>query len=134
MASIFSRIVSGEIPAHKVAEDASHLAFLDINPVAIGHVLIIPKKEIDYIFDLPSSDYLALWAFAQQVGKGLKLAVPCLKVGISVIGLEVPHAHIHLVPMQEMNDINFSKKKLNPSQEELQALCELIKSKVKPNL
>jgi histidine triad (HIT) family protein len=119
MPSIFSRIVAGEIPAYKVAEDEFHLAFLDINPVAMGHVLVIPKAETDYLFDLDSESYSKLWLFAQKVARGLKLAVPCKRIGVSVIGLEVPHAHIHLVPLQTMADINFSKTKLYPSQDEL---------------
>ena len=123
MASIFSRIVAGEIPAYKVAEDQDHLAFLDINPVAIGPVLVIPKKETDYIFDLDPVAYGNLWAFASRVAAGLRNAVPCKRIGISVIGLEVPHAHIHLVPMNSMADINFSKIKLNPGKEELENIC-----------
>lgn len=126
MASIFSKIVKGEIPAYKVAEDENHLAFLDINPVAMGHVLVIPKAETDYLFDLELEEYSNLWLFAQKVAKGLKLAVPCKRVGVSVIGLEVPHAHIHLVPLQTMADINFSKAKLNPTSEELEAMQKKI--------
>ena len=122
MASIFSRIIRGEIPCHKVAEDDNHIAFLDINPVAVGHVLVVPKKEVDYIFDLEAADFQLLWAFVKKVADGLKMAVPCKKVGISVIGLEVPHAHVHLVPLQTMQDINFSKPKLNPGLEELEAI------------
>ena len=130
MSSIFSRIVAKEIPAYIVAEDAAHLAFLDINPVAPGHVLVIPKKETDYMFDLEDADYQDLWAFARKVARGVKAAVPCLKVGVSVIGLEVPHAHIHLVPLNSMGDINFSKTKLNPSKEELSALCDRLKASI----
>lgn len=130
MASIFSRIVAGEIPALKVAEDRDHLAFLDINPVATGHVLVIPKKETDYIFDIEDEAFKQLWVFAAHVAKGLKKAVPCKRVGISVIGLEVPHAHIHLVPMNDMGDINFSKAKLNPSREELEEICLKIKNSI----
>jgi len=126
MASIFSRIIQGEIPCFKVAEDDQHLAFLDINPVAEGHVLVVPKVETDYIFDISEPAYQELWSFAWKVAIGLKKAVPCVKVGVTVIGLEVPHAHIHLVPMQSMNDMNFSRPKLNPSREELQKLQELI--------
>ena len=126
MASIFSRIIQGEIPCFKVAEDDQHLAFLDINPVAEGHVLVVPKVETDYIFDISEPAYQELWSFARKVAIGLKKAVPCVKVGVTVIGLEVPHAHIHLVPMQSMNDMNFSRTKLNPSHEELQKLQELI--------
>jgi histidine triad (HIT) family protein len=132
MASIFTRIIQGEIPCFKVAEDENHIAFLDINPVAKGHVLVVPKKETDYIFDIPSDEFSNLWQFASTVAKGLKKAVPCLRVGISVIGLEVPHAHIHLVPMNSMGDINFSKTKLNPSKEELEEISESIKSQINP--
>jgi len=126
MSSIFTRIINGEIPCYKVAEDEAHIAFLDIQPVAPGHVLVVPKKEVDYIFDLNSSDYAALWAFAHKVAIGLRLAVPCLKVGISVIGLEVPHTHIHLVPINSIGDINFSKPKLSPDPEELELLRQKI--------
>jgi histidine triad (HIT) family protein len=126
MSSIFTRIINGEIPCYKVAEDHGHIAFLDIQPVAPGHVLVVPKKEVDYIFDLENSDYAALWAFAQKVATGLRIAVPCLKVGISVIGLEVPHTHIHLVPINSIADINFSKPKLSQDPEEL----ELMRKKI----
>jgi histidine triad (HIT) family protein len=126
MSSIFTRIINGEIPCYRVAEDEAHIAFLDIQPVAPGHVLVVPKKEVDYIFDLNSSDYRALWAFAHKVATGLRLAVPCLKVGISVIGLEVPHTHIHLVPINSIGDINFSKPKLSPDPEELELLRQKI--------
>ena len=126
MPSIFTRIINGEIPCYKVAEDEAHIAFLDIQPVAPGHVLVVPKKELDYIFDLDSSDYAALWAFAQKVAIGLRIAVPCLKVGISVIGLEVPHTHIHLVPIDSIADINFSKPKLSPEPEELEVVRQKI--------
>jgi len=126
MSSIFTRIINGEIPCYRVAEDEAHIAFLDIQPVAPGHVLVVPKKEVDYIFDLNSSDYAALWAFAHKVATGLRLAVPCLKVGISVIGLEVPHTHIHLVPINSIGDINFSKPKLSPDSEELELLRQKI--------
>ena len=126
MASIFSKIVNGEIPAYKVAEDENYLAFLDIFPVAKGHTLVIPKKEVDYIFDLDDDLYAGLQAFAKKVAVGLKKAIPCQKVGVLVLGLEVPHAHIHLIPMQTEADIlNFSKKlKLTP--EEFQSVKELI--------
>lgn len=120
MASIFTRIIQGEIPCFKVAEDEQHIAFLDVQPVAVGHVLVVPKLEVDYIFDLSSDAYDALWHFAQRVAKGLEKAIPCRRVGVAVIGLEVPHTHIHLVPMQSMNDINFSKTKLSPSPGELE--------------
>lgn len=116
MASIFTKIVRGEIPAWKVAEDESYLAFLDISPVAVGHTLVIPKKEEDYLFDLDDETYLGLQLFAKKVAIGLQKAIPCQKVGVMVLGLEVPHAHIHLVPMQTEADLlNFTKKlKLAP--------------------
>ena len=126
MAGIFSRIVSGDIPAYKVAEDENYLAFLDIAPVAIGHTLVIPKTEVDYLFDLDDDLYAGLQLFAKKVATGLKKAIPCVKVGVLVLGLEVPHAHIHLIPMQNENDIlNFSKKiKLSP--EEFSTVRETI--------
>lgn len=111
MPSIFSRIVSGEISAYKVAENDFYLAFLDVNPLVLGHVLVIPKKEVDYIFDLESNELADLMVFAQKVARGLKQAVPCKRIGVAVIGLEVPHAHVHLVPLQTMSDINFSLPK-----------------------
>ena len=130
MASIFSKIVSGEIPAYKVAEDENYLAFLDIFPVAKGHTLVIPKKEVDYIFDLEDDLYTGLQAFAKKVAIGLKQAIPCQKVGVLVLGLEVPHAHIHLIPMQNEGDLlNFSKKiKLTP--DEFQSIKELISKNI----
>lgn len=112
MASIFTKIVNGEIPAYKVAEDENYFAFLDIFPVARGHVLVIPKKEVDYLFDMDDELYAGLQLFAKKVALGLKKAIPCEKVGVLVLGLEVPHAHIHLVPMKNETDLlNFSKKK-----------------------
>jgi histidine triad (HIT) family protein len=130
MTSIFSKIVNGEIPAYKVAEDENYLAFLDIFPVAKGHTLVIPKKEIDYIFDLDDDLYNGLQAFAKKVAIGLKKAIPCQKVGVLVLGLEVPHAHIHLIPMQTEADVlNFSnKKKFTP--EEFNEIKELISSNI----
>ena len=131
MSSIFSKIISGEIPAHKVAETVHFLAFLDIQPLTRGHVLIIPKIEVDYIFDLDDETYAGLWIFARIVSGGLKLAIPCKKVGVTVIGLEVPHAHIHLIPMNQMDDMNFSKAKLNPSEEELTETALQIREHLK---
>jgi histidine triad (HIT) family protein len=130
MASIFTKIVNGEIPAYKVAEDENYLAFLDIFPVAKGHTLVIPKKEVDYLFDLDDDLYAGLQLFAKKVAAGLKKAIPCEKVGVLVLGLEVPHAHIHLVPMQHEGDLlNFSqKKKFTP--EEFQEITKLIASKI----
>lgn len=128
MPSIFSKIVAGEIPCHRIAEDDRFLAFLDVMPLVEGHVLVIPKKETDYIFDLADPDYADLWAFARTVAGPLKQAVPCRRIGVAVIGLEVPHAHIHLVPMNEVGDINFSRPKLRPSQEELAAVADKIRA------
>lgn len=128
MASIFSKIVDGEIPAHVVAETTEFLAFLDVNPLTMGHVLVIPKKEIDYIFDMDEESYFGLTLFAKIVATGLKEAFPCKKVGVAVIGLEVPHVHIHLIPMNSVNDMNFSKEKLKPSQEELAEAAIKIKA------
>lgn len=112
MASIFSKIAAGEIPCYKVAEDAAHLAFLDINPVAPGHVLVIPKKEVDYIFDLSDEEFTALNLFARRVARAMGEALPCKRVGEAVIGLEVPHAHIHLVPINKESDMNFFRDHL----------------------
>jgi histidine triad (HIT) family protein len=124
--NIFSKIISGEIPAYKVAETNEFLAFLDINPLAEGHVLVIPKKEVDYIFDLDDETYMGLQMFAKIVATGIKSAIPCKKVGVAVIGLEVPHAHIHLIPMNKVDDLNFSRPKLNPTKEELAATSQKI--------
>lgn len=119
MSSIFSKIIAGEIPAHKVAETEDYLAFLDINPLREGHVLVIPKNEVDYIFDMEDSNYVGLMIFAKVVAKAIKKAVPCKKVGVAVIGLEVSHVHIHLIPLDNVADMNFNKPKLNPSEKEL---------------
>jgi histidine triad (HIT) family protein len=127
MSSLFSKIVAGEIPAHKVAETADYLAFLDINPLVEGHVLVIPKKEVDYLFDLDDDTYLGLMSFAKSVAAAITKAIPCLRVGVAVIGLEVPHAHIHLVPLNDMDDMNFSRKKLKFSADELAATAEKIR-------
>jgi histidine triad (HIT) family protein len=126
--SIFSKIISGEIPAHKVAETNDFLAFLDINPLVEGHVLVIPKKEVDYIFDLDDETYAGLLIFAKIVAEGVKKAIPCKKVGVSVIGLEVPHAHVHLIPMNAVSDMNFSREKLNPSAEQLAVTAQKIRA------
>jgi histidine triad (HIT) family protein len=124
--SIFSKIISGEIPAHKVAETNEFLAFLDISPLAEGHVLVIPKKEVDYIFDLDEETYMGLQMFAKIVATGIKKAIPCKKVGVAVIGLEVPHAHIHLIPMNRVDDMNFARPKLTFTPEELAATAQKI--------
>ncbi len=130
MASIFTKIINGEIPAYKVAEDENYFAFLDIFPVAKGHTLVIPKKEVDYIFDLDDETYAGLQQFAKKVALGIKKAIPCEKVGVMVLGLEVPHAHIHLVPMQTEADLlNFSdKKKFTP--EEFTEISEKIAKEI----
>lgn len=126
MAGIFARIASGEIPSYKIAEDERFFAFLDINPLAKGHTLVIPKQEIDYLFDMDPEMHKDMWAFAMKVAKGIKQVVPCIKVGVAVIGLEVPHAHIHLVPMNTMDDINFSRPKLTfPADEMKQVATEI---------
>jgi len=126
MASIFSRIVNGEIPAYKVAEDEQFLAFLDINPLAEGHTLVIPKKEVDYIFDIGDPLYADYFVFAKKVAKAIKAVIPCTKVGIAVIGLEVAHAHIHLIPINSIYDIDFSKPKLKLSSERLSDIANSI--------
>lgn len=118
MASIFSRIINGEIPCYKVAENDKFFAFLDINPLVKGHTLVIPKKEVDYIFDIEDNDIGEMMIFAKQIANKIKDVIPCVKVGVAVIGLEVPHAHIHLVPMQKEGDLDFKRPKLQLSQEE----------------
>ena len=130
MPSIFSRIVSGELPAHKVAEDEHHLAFLDITPLVEGHTLVIPKREVDYIFDLPPSELAALHLFAQRVARGVKAAVPCKRVGVAVIGLEVPHAHIHLIPMNKVSDMNFANPKIKVDERRMNELAAAIGAQV----
>jgi len=127
MSTIFSKIVSGEIPAYKVAESVDFLAFLDISPLAEGHVLVIPKQEVDYIFDLEDAAYTELMLFAKIVATAMKRVIPCIKIGVAVIGLEVPHAHIHLIPMSKVDDMNFSKPKLSFTPEQLEATAEKIK-------
>jgi histidine triad (HIT) family protein len=124
--TIFTKIVMGEIPCYKIAEDEKFLAFLDVSPLAKGHVLVIPKTEIDYIFDLNDADFSEMFLFAKKVSKGIKAAMPCVKVGISVIGLEVPHAHIHLIPMNSVSDMNFSKAKLTLGKDEMEEIAKHI--------
>lgn len=130
MASIFSKIVAGEIPSYKVAEDENYYAFLDINPVAKGHTLVIPKHEVDYMMDLSEEEYSGLWAFARRVALALKQAVPCKRIGIAVLGMEVPHCHIHLVPLNKESDLNFANPKLTLPAEEMQAIAEAIAGKL----
>lgn len=125
--TIFSRIVAGDIPAYKVAESDEFLAFLDINPLAEGHTLVIPKKEVDYLFDLDDDLYAGLQAFAKKVAIGLKKAIPCQRIGVAVIGLEVPHAHIHLIPMNRVDDLNFARPKLSFTQVQLSATAAKIR-------
>ncbi len=131
MASIFSMIVAGEIPSYKIAEDEHYYAFLDINPVAAGHTLVIPKREEDYIFDLSDDELSGLMVFAKRVAAAIKAAIPCVKVGVAVLGLEVPHAHVHLIPMQKESDMNFFKEKLSLPAEEMQEICKKISSQFK---
>ncbi|MFQ3214593.1 MAG: histidine triad (HIT) family protein [Marivirga sp.] len=126
MSSVFTKIINREIPGYIVAEDDNHIAFLDINPLVMGHVLVVPKKEVDYIFDLPVEELTAVHSFSQKVSIALKKSVDCKRIGVAIIGLEVPHTHIHLVPLNKMEDINFMKPKLNPSQEELGRMAEKI--------
>jgi histidine triad (HIT) family protein len=126
MPSIFSKIVAGEIPSYKVAENADYLAFLDIFPLAKGHVLVIPKKEVDYLFDLDEATYAGLMEFARKVALAIGKAIPCKRVGVAVLGLEVPHAHIHLIPLNSEQDINFSNPKLKLTSEEFTDIAEKI--------
>ncbi len=125
MPSIFTKIAQGEIPCHKIAEDERHLAFLDIRPIAKGHTLVVPKKEVDYIFDLPDEDLSALHLFAKRVALAIGQEVPCARVGVSVLGLEVPHAHVHLVPLDSRGIIDF-RQKVDMSQQEMAALAQAI--------
>ncbi|MGY8941439.1 MAG: HIT family protein [Flavobacteriales bacterium] len=127
MASLFSKIVSGEIPCHRIAENEKFLAFLDIAPLAEGHTLVIPKKEVDYFFDLEDDILAEINGFARDVAKQLERAIPCKRIGVAIIGLEVPHAHVHLVPLQNVSDINFERPKLNFTQDELAATAEKIR-------
>ncbi|MCB0665484.1 MAG: HIT family protein [Saprospiraceae bacterium] len=130
MPSIFSRIIAGEIPCHRIAENERFLAFLDINPLAKGHTLVIPKQETDYIFDLEDQLLADLIVFAKKVGLGVEKAIPCERIGITVIGLEVPHAHVHLIPINAIGDMNFSKPKLSFSQAELSTIAESIRTQL----
>lgn len=125
MASIFSRIAAGEIPSYKVAETERYFAFLDINPVQPGHILVIPKNEVDYIFDIEDEEFAGLHLFAKKVAKALRKAVPCVKVGVAVIGLEVHHAHIHLIPINNDGDLDFNNKKTLP-ESEMKAIADAI--------
>lgn len=130
MSSVFSKIVSGDIPCYKIAEDENFLAFLDINPIAKGHTLVIPKKEVDYIFDIEDELYQKYFLFAKKVAASIKKCIQCERIGMTVIGLEVPHAHIHLVPIKSIYDIDFKKPKLKLSSEEFKMISERISSRV----
>jgi len=128
MATLFTRIVNGEIPCHKVAETRDFLAFLDIKPLQAGHTLVIPKKEVDYIFDLDDEQFIGLQLFAKAVAQAIKKAFPCTKVGLAVVGLEVPHAHIHLIPINQISDVDFSRERLTFSEAEFEAHAHKIAS------
>ncbi len=128
MATIFSKIISGELPAHVVAEDDEFIAFLDISPLVDGHVLVVPKLEVDYIFDMEDELLGAMMVFAKTVAKKIKSVIPCTRIGVSVIGLEVPHTHVHLIPMNSVSDMNFAKAKLSPDSDYLAQLAKSIKS------
>lgn len=128
MPSVFTKIVKGEIPSYKVAEDENYYAFLDISPMVIGHTLVIPKKETDYIFNLEEKEYEGLWTFARKVAKAVEKAIVCKRVGIAVLGMQVPHAHIHLVPLNSESDLDFRKEKLSLSDDELKMIAEKISS------
>jgi histidine triad (HIT) family protein len=130
MTTIFTRIVNKEIPCYKVAEDENYLAFLDINPLQQGHTLVIPKKEINYIFDMNDELHAGLWNFARKIGKAIEKVVPCQRIGITVIGLEVPHAHIHLIPLKTMYDMDFRKPKLSFTPEEFSKIAEKIAEQI----
>lgn len=126
MSSIFTKIINGEIPSYKIAEDDNYIAFLDALPLMKGHTLIVPKKEVDLIFDLKSEDFKGLWAFAQTIAKKIEKAIPCKRVGVAVVGLEVPHAHIHLVPINKVEDLNFKNERLIFTPEEYKDIQQLI--------
>ena len=127
MASIFTRILAGELPVYSVVEDADHFAFLDVKPLKRGHTLVIPRAEIDYLFDMSEEAYGRLFAFARKVAIGLKQAIPCRKIGVAVVGLEVPHTHIHLVPMDDISDLNFKKPRLKFSADEYAQIAASIR-------
>jgi histidine triad (HIT) family protein len=130
MSTIFAKIITGEIPCHKIAEDDNYLAFLDINPLVMGHTLVIPKVEEPYIFNLSDEQLSGLILFAKKIAPAIEKAVTCKRIGIAVIGLEVPHTHIHLVPLNHVGDINFEKPKMNPSMDMLQQMCNNIKQHI----
>lgn len=131
MASVFSKIINGEIPSYKVCENEQFYSFLDINPMAEGHVLIVPKVEVDYLFDLDDNLLAEMIIFAKHVAKGLQQAVPCKRVGMMVVGTEVPHAHIHLIPINKESDMNLANPKLKPSKEDFELIAQKIRSNIK---
>ena len=126
MATIFSRIIRGDIPSYKITEDDNYFAFLDINPLAEGHTLVVPKKEVDYLFDLDDQMLAGMMVFAKRVARAIGKAVPCLKVGVAVLGLDVPHAHIHLIPINDLGDLNFGRPKLKFTPDEFRETAERI--------
>ncbi len=128
--NIFSKIINGEIPSYKIAEDLNHLAFLDINPLQKGHALVIPKESVDYILDLKKDSYNQLWSFANKVAKAMDKVIDCKRIGISVVGLEVPHVHIHLIPINKVSDMSFDKERLIMSDKDFRDICKLIKSAI----
>ena len=130
MATIFTRIIDGEIPCYKVAEDENYFAFLDINPLKAGHTLVVPKKEVDYVFDLDDKQLAGLILFSKKIATAIRIAFPCDRIGVAILGLEIPHAHIHLVPMDTMEDINFKNPKLKFSPEEFKEIATKISRKV----
>ena len=130
MATIFTKIINGEIPCYKIAEDKNYFAFLDINPLRAGHTLVVPKKETDYIFDLSDADVSGIILFSKKVAVAIKSIIPCNRIGVAILGLEVPHAHVHLVPMDSMDDINFKRPKLKFSPEEFKDIAAKISRKV----
>jgi len=130
MASIFTKIINGEIPSYKIAEDDNYFAFLDINPLAKGHALVVPKKEVDYLFDLDDEILGGLHVFAKKIAKAIEKAVPCKRIGTAVIGLEVPHAHLHLIPINKISDLSFEKPKLKLSEAEFKEILEKIRSNI----
>ena len=131
MATVFTKIIKGEIPSYKIAEDDKFFAFLDINPLRAGHTLVVPKQETDYIFDLDDELLSGMIIFSRKVAAGIKAAIPCRRIGVAILGLEVPHAHIHLVPMDSMEDVNFRNPKLRFTPEEFKAIAQQISSKIR---
>jgi histidine triad (HIT) family protein len=130
MSTIFTKIINKEIPAHILLEDDRFIAFLDVNPLTAGHALVVPKIEVDYLFDLDESHLAGILPFARKVAEAIKQVVPCRKIGVSVVGLEVPHAHVHLIPIQQVDDMNFSRVKLKPDPAELAHLANLVRQKL----